>query len=285
MIMHWFATNAWYQEGRRTKKLERSSEFQKRFTAFPLGLSPMRPLQAIYLTNYLEQRDYINPFLDKSRWIDSVELRDATTIMDTMFVKFGMNRFSKPNRQPAYDMACGSLLMRGNNNSDDPTFQMTRKDNISCSGFSKKTEIHETYAAASKYLFALSPFGIGKDCYRHYELLFLGVIPVVQADSLFRKVLRGFPYVELVKGWNYTQLELVQRMQRYVASDTFRNANFTGWERLFMRYHRRSFLDASGRSKDIVRDNEGNEYYQAWRVGPYQKDGLTPYGGIAQDTI
>jgi hypothetical protein len=54
-------------------------------------------------------------------------------------------------------------------------------------------------------------------------------------------------------------------MKEYIQSPAFQNATFDGWERLFLKYWRRKLLQDSGREKDIIRDEQGREYYQAWK--------------------
>lgn len=42
------------------------------------------------------------------------------------------------------------------------------------------------YAETARHKFALSPEGLGSDCYRHWEALYLGTIPIVEADTTTR---------------------------------------------------------------------------------------------------
>jgi hypothetical protein len=55
-------------------------------------------------------------------------------------------------------------------------------------------------------------------------------------------------------------------MKDYIRSEAFQNTTFAaGWERLFLKYWRRQLLKDTGREKDILRDEQGREYYQAWK--------------------
>ena len=47
-----------------------------------------------------------------------------------------------------------------------------------------KVSIKETYKNQSKYAFVVSPAGKGLDCYRTWEAIHLGCIPIVKKDSL-----------------------------------------------------------------------------------------------------
>jgi hypothetical protein len=127
----------------------------------------------------------------------------------------------------------------------------------------------ETYAAGSRYLFGLSPPGNGMDCYRTYELWMLGVIPIIERNRDYTEMFRDLPFIE-VDRWDYSQAEWIKMMQDYIASDEFRNNDFSGWERLFLRYWRRKILADTGRDKDIVKDENGREYYQAWKYSLYE---------------
>ena len=107
------------------------------------------------------------------------------------------------------------------------------------------------------------------DCFRNYELLLLGVIPVVVDSYGFTEpggMWEDLPAV-VVDSWDLSQKELLQALQSYVRSDKFLSADFNrGWERLFLGYWRRRVLKDAGREKDVVRDpDSGRQYYLAWK--------------------
>lgn len=234
---------------------------KNKFIPFPLGLSKYHE-QMPYLTHYLNQTNFANPFAgkeNKKRWIQSVDLKDAVETTNILFVKFGINKNSQHRKVP-FAMACNHLIQH--NNTVEPL------TNVSCTH--DHFSMTDTYAAASHYLFGLSPPGNGMDCYRTYELWMLGVIPIVQRQADYEEMFQDLPLIQL-DGWNYSQDKLIRIMQDYVASDVFQNNDFSGWERLFLRYWRQKVLKDSGRDKDIVVDEQGREYYQAWHYSLHQE--------------
>jgi hypothetical protein len=106
------------------------------------------------------------------------------------------------------------------------------------------------------------------DCYRTYELYFLGVIPVVKYRPEHSVLFRGLPLLE-INEWNLTQEELVKRMRDYIASPKFLNDNFDGWERLFLKYWRTNVLNETGRLHDIFEDDIGRKYFKSWTYTRY----------------
>ena len=226
-----------------------------KFVAFPLGLSKYHP-QMPHLQYYLHARNYTNPFADKTRWTESGSLFDPKNeeTTDVLFVKFGINARSQHRRIP-FDMACNG---RTRNATDD----------ITCTKDGHFT-MHETYSAASKYLFGLSPRGNGEDCYRSYELFMLGVIPVIVDNYGFTRkggMWEDLPAVVL-DDWNLSQGQLLAKLQNYVRSEKFLSTDFQrGWERLFLGYWRRRILRDAGREDDILLDpDSGRTYYMAWQ--------------------
>jgi hypothetical protein len=255
LMLQWFGTNP------STKGL--TSQQMEKFTAMPLGLAKFHD-QSRFLTEYLTLTNYSNPFRNKDRWIQS-PLMDMSppTLTDgdmddmffkTVFIKFGRNRFSPRVRYQMWRTLC-----RGINSTT------TRYDNVTC----QKQTIHpsELYAAASTYLFGFSPPGRGPDCFRTYEFLLLGVIPIVPDlpiqwgglfDDLPVLVLDDFDKIR-------TQREYLELMRDYIASPKFQNQDFEqGWNMLFLQHWRRQVLEAAGRSV-MVDPVTGKEYYHGWK--------------------
>ena len=77
-----------------------------------------------------------------------------------------------------------------------------------------------------------------------------------------------------------TKQEFVEAIQSYIESDAFQQATFEeGWDRLFLKYRRRQLLRDSGREKDILKDQKGTEFYQAFKYSvtdpsPDSKDAM-----------
>uniref|UniRef100_A0A7R9VW55 Exostosin GT47 domain-containing protein n=1 Tax=Pseudictyota dubia TaxID=2749911 RepID=A0A7R9VW55_9STRA len=249
LLLKWYGSNP--------KVFATSKDPNGKFVPFPLGLSKHHPQDKI-LSRYLSMTNYSNPFLDKSRWTS----HDREFTADDVFVKFGVNRQSQ-RRQVIVDALCGNRTLSS----------PEERKKISCG--SERADPGDVYAEASQYLFGVSPPGAGYDCYRTYELLLLGVIPVVEArhpvsDELFRDL----PSVQINDMFKSSREVYVKALREYVQSDEFRDGTFTGWEKLFLRYWRRRILKDAGREKEIVRDEEGREYYQAWKYSPVHKENV-----------
>jgi hypothetical protein len=98
--------------------------------------------------------------------------------------------------------------------------------------------------------------------------LTLGVVPIVQAKERGSAGLfDGLPVIEApdLLSSNRTREDYVTIMKDCIQSPAFQNTNFDGWERLFLKHWRRRLLKHAGRDKDIVRDEQGRECYQAWK--------------------
>jgi hypothetical protein len=249
----------WYGNNPDTRYVEQLDKF----VPFPLGLSKKLD-QMPHLMHYLERTNFSNPFAgmaNKNHWIQSTELQNAVETTNILFVKFGINKHSQHRKVP-FSLACDHITGRRNLVQPITT--------VSCS--LTNYSIPDTYYAASQYLFGLSPRGNGWDCYRHYEYWLLGLIPIIEKrnDTMMPTMLQDLPYIEIDSWSNYDQETIIQVMKNYIASDEFQNNNFAGWERLFLRYWRRKILTDAGRSKDVVKDEYGREYYLGWKYSVYE---------------
>mmetsp|Transcript_3479 Transcript_3479/g.5300 ORF Transcript_3479/g.5300 Transcript_3479/m.5300 type:complete len:507 (+) Transcript_3479:78-1598(+) len=247
-MISWYGINPAYHTGADSPK----------FKMMHLGLGAIFDQQTV-LYERLVKTGFANPFAEskKSRWTDSEELATATDTTPLLFVKFGINKMSQDRWQP-YNMACQNRTA-------------TPKDQVTCTTGLKKFRNTEIYEAAEKYLFGLSPKGNGYDCYRTYELYFLGVIPVVEYWPENEEMFRGLPLLQLERSYNYTQKQLVTKMREYIQSPAFQNTVFDGWDRLFLKYWRTSVLNETNRFGDIFEDGNGNKFYKSWTYTKYTK--------------
>lgn len=275
LLLKWYGQNLLYTN---------ATKYATKLVPFPLGLSAVHQ-QDRYLAKYLELRNFTNPFKgreQKNLWLEwghGLEQREKEGSLDAkaevreaVFVKFGFpgkrnaKKISSQKqrvRQQIMNNLCGGL----NSSTNAITI---RKDDVSCQ--SKKAKPSDLYAGASTYLFGLSPRGVGWDCYRTYELLLLGVVPIVQSrPGGTHGLFADLPVIEVTADLgSMSASQLLALTRGYVTSPAFRNNDFEkGWERLFLRYWRRRMLSEAGR--DIVTDeNTGKEYYRAWQYGPRQ---------------
>jgi hypothetical protein len=91
------------------------------------------------------------------------------------------------------------------------------------------------------------------------------VIPVIEErNPEIHQLFKDLPVVQMprMREANTTQ-EFQTAIQNYLESDAFQNSAFDGWQRLFLKYWRRKTLQDTGR--DIDQDEQGREYYLAWR--------------------
>jgi hypothetical protein len=65
----------------------------------------------------------------------------------------------------------------------------------------------EYYTQLSQHEFVLSPNGDRPECYRHYEALGLGVVPITELDHRYYSHLQDGPVVFDVADWNITHLQ------------------------------------------------------------------------------
>lgn len=256
----------------RASTQEREHELRRvrdKFVSFPLGIS-VKHNQLRYLRRYLELRNYSNPFRGREQkqlwtdWATSLARKDKsvdalTEVRNVLFVKYGINKMSHKARKTLFELLCET---RSSGNESD----YTPLDQVSCSQ-TKRTP-HEIYNAASKYLFGLSPPGSGWDCYRTYELLLLGIIPVVfDRPQGTHDLFDGLPVLLLPSATNFSALratDFLRLMREYVTSRAFQENDFDGWERLFFKFWRRRLLSDGGR-QEVLTDQHGAEYYTAWQ--------------------
>jgi len=252
LLLKWYGTNPNFKLTDRHGITARN-----KFVGMPLGLSRQHK-QAPFLNYYLQKNQYRNPFNDKERWISAFSADDKND--KWLLVNFNIHGYAK-HRQVVHDKLCHGVQTTA-----------TRKNYISCSNQTESIMGAEVlYAKSSEYLFGASPPGMGWDCYRTYELLLLGVIPIIDERSGSRQLFKGLP-VLFVNQFNsptsdWTRDSLYQQAKNYVLSDFFRTTDFTpGWNRLFTRYWQNRLLQDAGRSEQIYTDpNTGQQFYKAWK--------------------
>ena len=98
-------------------------------------------------------------------------------------------------------------------------------------------------------------------------MLYLGVIPIIhERDAYSRELFADLPviFVPNLIGTT-TRSVIVDAIHKFIGSDTFQKSSFeSGWERLFFHHRRRQVLKDTGRDKEILVDENGKEYYQAY---------------------
>jgi len=275
-LLKWYGTNPNYET------VDRYQGGRAKYVPLSLGLSNQHQ-QAPYLQYYLQRNRYRNPFLEKSRYTNPFLQQKksskwsffrgggggSTTEPDNnkwLFVHFNVHEFAR-HRQSVYTRLC-----RGHHTSNSTSSSNTTEE-LSCRSSTQSVVSPEAiYSQSSEYLFGVSPPGVGWDCYRTYELLLVGVIPIIDGSrSGSRELFEGLPVVyvdHLTTGGltgSWTRDSIYQQAKDYVLGEEFQTSNFTGWNKLFTRYWRRRILEETKRDNDFVQDDDGNEYYTAWR--------------------
>jgi hypothetical protein len=83
--------------------------------------------------------------------------------------------------------------------------------------------------ALRSYKFVLSPWGWGPDCFRHYESIALGAIPIVLSDWAQDQAVAKLP-VLIVNDWAELSEEMLLREYERIHSGSYE------WERLMLSY-------------------------------------------------
>jgi hypothetical protein len=252
LMLKWFGTNP--------TTIGLTYGEKEKFHAMPLGL-PRHNEQNRIMTEYLTLINYANPFRNKERWTKSLlmNMTPPTVDRDSRQMDLHDEGFYKSifinyrfHYAPSIRFISWERLCHGINS--------TLYDGVTC----EKQTIPPR--KSSTYLFAFSPPGAGIDCYRTYETLLLGVIPIVpDAPENWGGLFDDLPVLVLKDfNKNRTRAEYIEIMRDYIASPRFQDHDFeSGWKKLFLRYWRRLVLETAGR-KVIMDPDTGKEYYEAW---------------------
>ena len=90
----------------------------------------------------------------------------------------------------------------------------------------------ETYVGdLFRHAIVLSPPGSGVDCYRHYEALLCGAVPLLEYSPLAVELLAGLPYI-MVRSWAEVSAPFLERELAQLKTRTF------DWRRLTRAYWR-----------------------------------------------
>jgi hypothetical protein len=138
----------------------------------------------------------------------------------------GPFRPSSSERQAIYRLATLGDLTR---NIQPWTFASVRPSNGK-THFKKKDMEYQYELVASSH-FVLSPRGNGLDCFRTWEALSLGTIPIVKRSGPFDEIYKGLP-VLLVGRWEDVTLELLERTLqewRHRRFPNLKRISIAGW--------------------------------------------------------
>ena len=108
-----------------------------------------------------------------------------------------------------------------------------RRPGQACSFYPLGLNTERLVRIIDRLKFGVSPEGQGHDCYRTWEYLALGMIPIVQRSGWYGELHDGLPVVEL-DSFNTSNDGLGAALREFVASDAFRTETFDGWSKLFL---------------------------------------------------
>ena len=89
----------------------------------------------------------------------------------------------------------------------------------------------EYLEAMRRAVYVASPAGMGQDCYRHYEALLCGAVPLLEYSPLAVELLSGLPYI-MVRSWAEVSAPFLERELAALRTRTF------DWRRLTRAYWR-----------------------------------------------
>lgn len=199
-----------------------------KFRAFPLGLS-MQHAQSKYLKPYLTLTGRANPFANASRFRGEHFDWDSDVL-----VFFSQKR---DHRKQLWKELCGGEASRTSSTSS-----------LSCASNQSYAPWQVYERASIGYKFGLSPPGRGWDCYRTYEWLYLGIIPIIEWRPYAGELFEGLPVIfyhgSLAKASRH---DITQTIQNFVKGYDFQETH-AGWDRLFLAHWRKTLYEDAGRT-------------------------------------
>lgn len=228
-----------------------------KITPFPLGVN-MYSSARVDIERILAARNYTNPFEMRSRKCYSEFKADDGIDTLTSF-----NIESNPDeRSLAWKLLCGS---KPNKEEQKGYSRHPDEAPFAKCNYGKADGLVRLLKEMDEVIFALSPKGMGIDCHRPWELLALGVIPVMVRYAPFDELFDNLP-VLMLDEWNMTSEEFRTKQKSYLELSQFQNARFVGYEKLFGEYWRRRVLEAGGRNPDTMQDPiTGEKFHLLWR--------------------
>jgi hypothetical protein len=108
-----------------------------------------------------------------------------------------------------------------------------RFSNCSWVQVAERVSTREYLESIATYQFVISPSGHGPDCYRHWEAMYLGAIPIVERSAGMEHF-SGFPLI-LVDDWSQVNPGFLETQKDLIESRNFdRSKLFLDyWKRLF----------------------------------------------------
>lgn len=184
-MIHWFMHNY---------NLSLQDPYWNRTTPLPVGNS-----------QWNQHKENLIKVLDEGYGLrDGMHLNPSIKVSTNKWILASFNVPSNPDaRQPVWDLACKSTGKLA------PVTTCIQGQSL-----------EEHYKTVSEYKFVLSPHGLGLDCYRTWEALYLGTFPIVKTSSLDRSY-ENLP-VLIVQDWEDIDESLLQETYQTFTSTRYR---------------------------------------------------------------
>ena len=147
--------------------------------------------------------------INEKRMGETLRSYDKKSPTKLMFVNFNFK--TNPHREPLYHSlflkfgGCQSVTFQPYKN------EVYRKDKSSIEGeINQQVTQTEYYDMLTDHKFCVSPPGTGVDCHRHWECLYLGIIPIIQSDTYLDPIYERLP-VLIVKDWSVLTKKYLQK--------------------------------------------------------------------------
>ena len=203
-IIHWFAMNCDLGNNKQWKQ-------SNIFTCIPQGIS-----------QWSDQRYFMQLVSGKD---DSIHNTDLKTNNYWVYTSFGVLHAPK-YRQPLFELSCSGRLK-----------------NISKCFYQKSIDLWTHYISVGRSKFVFSPPGMGMDCYRTWEALYLGSIPIVINSSL-DAIFEQLP-VLIVDDYQMITFDFLKTVYENMTKDTY------DYRRLYKGYWQRK-INAYRNTSDMI---------------------------------
>ena len=119
------------------------------------------------------------------------------------------HHFNKLKKRPKTELLYGNFTLHAGFDTGRRGVYEAFKDKPFCTMASRKPFL-EYMEEMSQYKFVLSPWGDIVDCYRHWEAMLVGAIPIMQSSQALESLCADLPVI-LVKDWSEVTEEFLNR--------------------------------------------------------------------------
>ncbi len=171
----------------------------------------------VYGWNQRLTDDRVHPLpigINEKRMGETLRSYDKKSPTKLMFINFNFK--TNPHREPLYHNlflkfgGCQSVTFKDYKN------EVYRKDKTLIEGeINQQVTQTEYYDQLTDHKFCVSPPGTGVDCHRHWECLYLGVIPIIQSDKYLDPIYERLP-VLIVDSYDKLTKKYLQKKYKLI---------------------------------------------------------------------